>query len=105
MRTIMLLTLSTALALGVAEARAGDAKAGEKKYQQNCVTCHGKAGKGMASFPSIAGRDKVYISDRLMKYRAKEKVGPNTAIMLSWAENLSDQDIANLAEYISATFR
>jgi cytochrome c553 len=105
MKLLMLLTISSTLALGLAEAHAGDAKAGEKKYQQNCVTCHGKAGKGMASFPSIAGRDKAYISDRLTKYRAKEKVGPNTAVMLSWAENLSDDDIANLAEYISTTFR
>ena len=105
MKLLMLLTISTTLALGIAEAQAGDSTAGEKKYLENCVNCHGKSGKGMASFPSLAGRDKDYIADRLMKYRAKEKVGPNTAIMLSWAENLSDQDIANLAEYISATFR
>ncbi len=105
MKMLMLLTLSTALTLGAAGARAGDAAAGEKRYLENCVTCHGKNGKGMASFPSLAGRDANYISDRLMKYRAKEKVGPNTAIMLSWAESLSDQDIANLAKYISTTFR
>jgi cytochrome c553 len=105
MKTLMLLALSTAITLSVANAWAGDAAAGEKRYMQNCVNCHAKTGKGVASFPSLAGRDADYISDRLMKYRAGEKVGPNSALMYSWAGNLSDDDIANLAEYISATFK
>ena len=38
-------------------------------------------------------------------YRAKEKVGPNSAIMMSLSGELSDDDIANLAAYVSATFQ
>ena len=89
----------------LASAQDGDAAAGETRYMENCVNCHGKAGKGMASFPSIAGRDASYIADRLTQYRAKEKVGPNSAIMMSLAGDLSDDDIANLAAYVSTTFR
>jgi cytochrome c553 len=84
---------------------AGDVVAGEKRYLASCVNCHGKTGKGMASFPSIAGRDVGYISERLTAYRAEKMVGPNSAIMMSQAEGLSDADIANLAAYISTTFQ
>lgn len=93
------------LILAAAEVRAGDVAAGEARYAENCVNCHGTAGKGMASFPSIVGRDADYIAERLTLYRAREQVGPNSAIMMSLTGELSDADIANLAAYISGTFR
>ena len=105
MKTLPLLTICAALALTVSHARGEDAAAGEVQYAETCINCHGKAGKGMASFPSIVGRDADYIADRLMQYRAREMVGPNSAIMMSWAEKLSDEEIANLAAYISKTFQ
>lgn len=86
-------------------ARAGDVSAGEARYAENCVNCHGKTGKGMASFPPLIGRDVAYISGRLEQYRAREKVGPNSAIMMSLTGELSDDDIANLSAYIAATFQ
>jgi len=105
MKMLMLLTLSTTLTLGMVEAQSADAAAGEQRYTENCVNCHGKEGKGMASFPSLVGRDVDYIAERLMTYRAGENVGPNSAIMFSWAKDLSDDDIANLAAYVSTTFQ
>ncbi len=104
MKMPLLLTIGAALTLSVTEARSGDIAAGEKRYLVNCVNCHGKTGKGMASFPALKGRDADYISGRLVKYRAKEQVGPNSAIMMHLASELSDEDIANLAAYVSATF-
>ena len=105
MKTLHLLTVCAAFALTAPDAQGEDAAAGEARYAETCINCHGKAGKGMASFPSIAGRDSDYIADRLMQYRAREMVGPNSAIMMSWAEKLSDEEIADLAAYISATFQ
>lgn len=86
-------------------ARGADIAAGQHRYALNCVNCHGRAGRGMASFPALLGRDAEYIAGRLKRYRAREKVGPNSAIMMSLSGDLSDADIANLAAYISATFQ
>lgn len=105
MKMLLLLTVGATLTLSVAEARGGDLAAGEERYRVNCVNCHGREGKGMASFPALAGRDAEYIAGRLASYRAKEKVGPNSAIMMSLTGELSDDDIANLAAYIATTFR
>jgi len=99
------LGLALAAALAAGQAAAGDAAAGEARYKQGCVNSHGKAGQGMASFPSLAGRDAAYISDRLTSYRARESVGPNSALMYSWAGPLSDEEIANIAAYVSTSFR
>lgn len=105
MKIPSLLAVGAALALGGPDARAGDIAAGEARFLENCVNCHGKTGKGMASFPPLIGRDADYISGRLMQYRAREKVGPNSAIMMSLSGELSDQEIADLATYISETFQ
>lgn len=99
-----LLAVFTILAFDVQKSQAGDAVAGEARYKKTCMNCHGKNGKGVASFPSLVGRDSDYISNRLGQYRAKEKVGPNSAIMMTWASKLSDDEIANLAAYVSSAF-
>jgi cytochrome c553 len=94
----------TALAADSYSAQAADPAAGKTKYASSCAQCHGPTGKGMASFPSLAGRDMDYIAKRLKQYRAGEKVGSNSALMMPNAANLSDAEIANLATYISQNF-
>lgn len=87
-----------------ATAESMDVSAGEKLYQKNCRNCHGPTAKGMASFPKLAGKSAEYISERLLQYRAGEMLGPNTPLMRPQAVNLSDEDIANVANYISNEF-
>ena len=59
----------------------------------------------MASFPSLAGQEADYIVLRLKQYRAGEKVGPNTPLMMPQAVELSDEEIVSLSAYISTNFR
>ncbi|WP_026280746.1 c-type cytochrome [Thioalkalivibrio sp. ALE30] len=80
----------------------GDVERGQSRYN-TCVACHGAQGQGTPVFPKLAGRDAEYIANKLVRYRAGETVGDQTALMAPNAANLSDQDIADLAVYV-ATF-
>ena len=111
MKIIGLLGVMTALAVQPALGQAalaqadGDPAAGQTRYAVNCISCHGRTGKGVAEFPSLIGRDRGYIANRLTQYRGKTEVGPNSAVMWSMAEELSDATIADVAAYVSATFK
>lgn len=96
--------LVLAVACGTAwsgQAVAQDVSEGEALYQDVCRNCHGPTGKGMASFPRLVGHDAEFIASRLEKYRAGERVGSNSALMMPVAADLTDEDIANLAAYIT----
>jgi cytochrome c553 len=58
----------------------------------------------MASFPKLAGHDAEYLLERLQQYHAGEKVGPGSALMIPVAQDLSEEDMANVAAYIASTF-
>jgi len=99
MKRTMLFAL--ACAIGLAQAQAADTAAGKSLYASNCAQCHGPTAKGMASFPALAGKDADYLQSRLETYRAGEKVGANSSLMIPNARNLSDDDIANLSAFLS----
>lgn len=83
----------------------GDAVAGEERYKQTCINCHGTAGKGVASYPKISGKEISYTTSMLETYRDGIKVGPNSSLMIMMAKPLTDEEIANLAVYLKdATF-
>ncbi|MBS1302623.1 c-type cytochrome [Loktanella sp. SALINAS62] len=81
-----------------------DIAAGEDIYDGNCSNCHGPSAKGMASFPKLVGHDADYLEMRLEQYRAGERVGPNSGLMMPVASELSDADIGNVVAYITTTF-
>lgn len=85
-----------------AEARAltGDEAAGKKLYRRNCRACHGATAKGASSYPRLVGHPAEYLIDKVARYRAGEKFGPNTPLMAQRVEKLSDQDIANVTAFI-----
>jgi len=104
MKTKVLLNVAAAAMLGAVQVHAQDNTAGEALYQSVCKNCHGPTARGMASFPKLSGQTSEYLAMRLEQYRAGEKVGPNTPLMQPLAVVLSDEDIANLAAYISTSF-
>ncbi len=82
------------------QARAQDAKAGEKKAAM-CIGCHGIPGY-QASFPEIykvpmiAGQGAKYIVSSLAAYKKGDRKHPT---MRAIATSLTDQDMADLAAY------
>lgn len=79
---------------------AADKVLGEARYQQSCVSCHGQAGKGAASYPKISGNEVSYTMEKLRAYREGIKQGPNSSLMIMMAKPLTDEEIVNLAAYL-----
>jgi len=79
----------------------GDVAAGEKKANETgCAACHGPAGKEpQPTMPVLAGQYEDYLAKSLEDYRSGKRP---QAIMQGQAQNLSDEDIANLAAYYAA---
>ena len=100
MRLLKLLTATLSTMLFVFSLSAGDPVAGEARYKQSCINCHGMAGKGAASYPKISGKEVSYITAMLETYRDGIEVGPNSSLMIMMAQPLTDVEIANLAAYL-----
>jgi cytochrome c553 len=79
---------------------AADKAAGEERYYESCVNCHGQAGKGASSYPKISGNEVAYTTEKLRAYREGIKQGPNSALMIMMAKPLTDEEIDNLAAYL-----
>ncbi|WP_425091014.1 c-type cytochrome [Tropicimonas sp. S265A] len=90
-------------AAAISAAQAGDVTVGQELYGDTCANCHGPTAKGMASYPGLAGKEQGYLINRLETYRAGEKVGPNSALMIPMAADLSDDDIANIAAFLAGS--
>lgn len=77
----------------------GDAKAGKVLYEAQCLSCHGPAGGSVVpTQPILAGQHAEVLETAMREYRDKTR---NNAIMAPLAANLSDEDIANVAVYLS----
>jgi cytochrome c553 len=80
----------------------GDAKAG-RALVYTCGGCHGVAGYSNAypnyHVPRIAGQNYDYIVNALTEYKKGERAHPT---MRAQGESLSDDDIRNIAAYLSS---
>lgn len=89
----------------------GDAKLGEKFFMANCATCHGK--KGDAQGPRayfINPKVRSFLDDysrstldRPTIFNSVSKGRPGTE-MPSWNKVLSDQEVANVTEFVFQAF-
>jgi cytochrome c553 len=76
-----------------------------QRQLQTCIGCHGIVGY-KASFPTvypvpkIGGQNAKYIESALQAYKAGDRSHPT---MRGIAGSLSDQDMADLAAYYSAS--
>lgn len=82
-------------------ARAAQMRAGRDKYNSICRLCHNRTGEGGKFTPSIAGKSEDGVETMLKLYRDGYRMGPLTDLMAPWAKELTDEEISNLAAYIS----
>ena len=97
--TIATTSLAAMLALLPATIMAaGNSQAGQEKAKV-CEACHGTDGKSVEpSYPNLAGQHESYLIKALSDYRSGRR---SNAIMASFAANLSNQDIEDLAAWYS----
>ena len=74
-----------------------------KRLYPVCAACHGGKGEGGIG-PALAGQTSDAIASKLAAYKAGETIGAQSALMWGQAAGLSEEDIANLAAYISTGF-
>jgi len=76
----------------------GDADAGKAK-SATCAGCHGEIGNSMvATFPKLAQQHPAYLIKQLQAFKDGTR---KDAMMSSMAMGLSDDDMADIAEYYS----
>lgn len=82
--------------------RAADATKGEVLFKK-CVSCHGKDGYGNKAqkAPLIAGQYDWYVKAQVMHIRDGERANKNSKKMYPFVKKLSDNEIEDLAAYIS----
>ena len=79
-----------------------------KKEIPACSSCHSVYGDGnvLAGYPSLAGQQIGYLTSTLKAYRSKERNESESAlVMQSIAENLSDNEIDALANYMHGIYK
>ena len=75
----------------------GDAARGQE-LSEDCAGCHGDDGMGDEDSPALAGLDEAYHVEQLNAFKSGERVDEEE-MMPMYAEDLSDQDMADLAAY------
>jgi cytochrome c553 len=89
-------------AASVTLAQKGDPAAGQSKAGQ-CVGCHGitdwRNGYPPYRVPKLGGQHPEYIASALQQYKSGARAHPT---MQAIAATLSDQDVADLAAFLSA---
>ena len=96
------LLIGISLVTGGALAQQGDAERGQAAAA-TCTACHQADGSGMnvpngESWPRLAGLNADYIAKQLHDFKAGQR---QNATMMTFANMLDDQQIADVAEYYS----
>ena len=81
-------------------------EAGEKLYAKKCKACHGKEGKKpLKGNPFVAGQKRAYLYTQLVDIRDKNRASKKLAGMVGVVKKMSDDDLGNLADYLSQVDR
>jgi cytochrome c553 len=82
------------------QAEAQDLKAGQAKATSVCAVCHGADGLAkIAEAPNLAGQTQSYLIEQLTAFKTGERKNEMMSVV---SQDLSDDDIQNLAAYYSA---
>lgn len=67
-----------------------------------CQSCHGASGRpDDPEYPIVGGQNREYLAGALRSYRAGQRNGANAELMQSFAKDLTDAQIDDLAAFFS----
>ena len=98
MTSRMIFVLLCVLMFTAASAQAGGDVARGQELAADCADCHGDDGMGDEDNPKLAGLDVAYHVEQLQAFKSGSRVDEEE-MMTMYAEDLSDQDMADLAAY------
>ena len=78
---------------------AGDAAAGARLAAARCVSCHSSTETIHSMLPHLEGQPKAAFIAQWRAFRERKRTAP---LMVSLAEELSEQDVDDLAEHYAA---
>ena len=84
---------------GAAQA-GGDAAKG-KELSVDCTDCHGANGLGDKDVPAIAGLKEAFLIEQMQAFKSGARKDEQDTMLMS-VEDLSDQDMADLAAYYAS---
>jgi cytochrome c553 len=67
-----------------------------------CGVCHGAQLKGLGNVPNLAGRSPIYLVRQMYDFKHGARTGKEVALMIPVVVGLSQDDMLNLAAYISS---
>ena len=74
---------------------------GEKVYNAQCIACHGPQGWGdNPMFPRLKGQPYQYVINQVNAFASGHRSGGNAVMMQGIAQNLSEHDLYNVAQYL-----
>jgi cytochrome c553 len=77
-----------------------DLAKGEASYGAVCAACHGADGNsGTPAYPKLAQQHPEYLVKQLQEFKSDKR---NNAVMKGFASALSDEDMKNIAYWVSA---
>ncbi len=95
------LTFCVSVAMLCSAAVQADVAAGQSTYAaKGCIGCHGANGVSVVTtYPSLQGKNADFIRRNLTDFRSGTR---KNQVMNAMTASLSDDDIANLADYIDS---
>lgn len=98
-RKLMFAAISVLMLAAGAVQAGGDAAKG-KELSVDCADCHGADGKGDEETPKLVGLEEAYFVEQLQAFKSGARKDEEET-MLMYTEELSDQDMADLAAYFA----
>lgn len=97
-RTLLVAGIVGMFAVAGAAQAAGNAAAGKAKAGV-CAGCHGASGEGKAPNPKLAGIAEDKFIQAMKDYKSGKKPNP---VMKTFASQVKDEDLADLAAYFAS---